>query len=278
MQVAICAMLREKTARIKNNNTIGEFMNTMKKPFTRFMCVSLLSSLVACTGTPVKDARDPMENWNRDVQSFNESADKHVMAPVAYAYRWAMPSFANEGVSNLFDNVSDIGVSINDLLQLKFAQGGQDTSRFLVNTVAGLGGFIDVADMIGLPKHKEDFDQTLGFWGVPNEPYVVIPFLGPSSPRGIVGRLGDSAMNPVNYVGFGVMGLSTGATATAISSGSSALKGIDTRADHLGAEKVLNEATEDRYNFVKNSYFQQRDYLVNDGSETKEDDFFDIVK
>ena len=253
-------------------------MNTMKKPFTRLVALSLLGSLTACTGSPVKDARDPIENWNRDVQSFNENADKYVMAPVASAYRWAMPSFANEGVSNLFDNVGDIGVSVNDLLQLKFTQSGQDTSRFLVNTVAGLGGFIDVADMVGLPKHKEDFDQTLGFWGVPNEPYMVIPFLGPSSPRGIIGRLGDSAMNPVNYVGFGVMGLSTGATATAISSGSSALKGIDTRADHLGAEKVLNEATEDRYNFVKNSYFQQRDYLVHDGSDTKEDDFFDIVK
>ena len=253
-------------------------MITMKKPFTRLVALSLLGSLTACTGSPVKDARDPIENWNRDVQSFNENADKYVMEPVASAYRWAMPSFANEEVSNLFDNVGDIGVSVNDLLQLKFTQSGQDTSRFLVNTVAGLGGFIDVADMIGLPKHKEDFDQTLGFWGVSNEPYVVIPFLGPSSPRGIIGRLGDSAMNPVNYVGFGVMGLSTGATATAISSGSSALRGIDARADHLGAEKVLNEATEDRYNFVKNSFYQQRDYLVNDGSETNEDDFFDIVK
>ena len=254
-------------------------MITEKKALMGLIGLSLLGSLVGCSGNGVKDARDPMENWNRDVQSFNEHADDYVMAPVARAYRFVMPSFANTAVSNLFSNVSDIGVSINDVLQLKFAQGGQDTSRFLVNTVAGLGGFIDVADMLDLPKHKEDFDQTLGFWGMSNEPYVVIPLLGPSSPRGILGRLGDSAMNPINYVGVGVMGLSTGATATAISSGSSALKSVDTRAAHLGAEKVLNEATEDRYNFVKNSYFQQREYLVNDGENSAdEDDFFDIVK
>lgn len=235
-----------------------------QKIAVRLIGATLVTSLVACTGA-VKDERDPLENWNRGVQSFNDHADAYVMKPVAQGYRFVMPSFADQGVTNLFGNVNDVGVMINDVLQFKFAQAGLDGSRLIVNSVAGLGGLVDVADMMGLPKHKEDFDQTLGVWGIPSEPYIVLPFFGASSPRGIVGRLGDSAMNPVNYVGFGVLGLSTGATASAISSGTFALKVLDARADHLGAEKVIDEATADRYEFIKNSYYQQRDYLVNDG-------------
>ncbi len=235
-------------------------MTQQQKLFTRLIGITLLGSLAGCTGT-VKDNRDPLENWNRDVHSFNEGADEYVMKPVAQGYRFVMPSFADEGVSNVFDNINDLGVTINDALQFKLAQAGLDGSRFIVNSVAGVGGLIDVADMIDLPKHKEDFDQTLGVWGIPAEPYIVLPFFGSSSPRGIVGRFGDAAMNPVNYVSLGTSGI----VSSAISGGTNALKTLDVRADHLGAEKVLNEAAADRYEFLKNSYYQQRDYLVNDG-------------
>jgi len=252
-------------------------MTIKQRIFTHLISATLLGSLVACTGA-VKDARDPLENWNRGVQSFNDHADEYVLKPVATGYRWVMPSFADKGVSNLFSNINDIGVTINDLLQFKIAQTGLDGSRFLVNSVAGLGGLIDVADMLDLPKHKEDFDQTLGIWGVPSGAYVVLPFLGSSSLRAMTGRVGDAAMNPVNYVGFGVLGLSSGGAASAISSGTFALKALDTRADYLGAEKVVNEAAEDRYEFLKNSYFQQRDYLVNDGEGLNNNDVLDIMK
>ncbi len=247
-----------------------------KKLLARFISATLMSSLVACTSA-VKDPRDPLENWNRGVQLINDNADEYVMKPVAVGYRFVMPSFADQGVSNLFSNVNDVGVVINDVLQFKLTQAGLDSSRLVVNSVAGLGGLVDVADMIGLEKHKEDFDQTLGVWGVPKDPYIVLPFLGPSSPRGIVGRIGDAAMNPSNYVGFGVLGLSSGATATAISSGTNALKTLDVRADHLGAEKVVQEASSDRYEFIKNSYFQQRDYLVNDGEGADKTDVMDTT-
>ena len=245
----------------------------------RLMGVTLLTSLVACTGTgTIKDERDPMENWNRSVQSFNENADEFFMKPVATGYRTVMPSFADQGVTNVFGNVQDIGVTINDLLQFKFQQAGLDGSRFIVNSVAGLGGLVDTADMIGLEKHKEDFDQTLGVWGLSSEPSIVLPLFGPSSPRGIAGRVGDAAMNPANYVGFGVMGLSTGATASAISSGTNALNHLDNRADHLGVEKVLQEATTDNYEFIKNSYYQQRDYLINDGVGDDKNDVMNTTK
>lgn len=245
-----------------------------QKLASRLISATLLSSLVACTGS-VKDPRDPYENWNRNVQSFNDVADEYVMKPVATGYRFIVPSFADQGVTNVFSNVNDIGVVVNDVLQFKLADAGSDTSRFIVNSVAGVGGLIDVADMIGLEKHKEDFDQTLGVWGLPSEPYMVMPFFGPSSPRGLVGRIGDAAMNPVNYVGFGVLGLSTGAAASAVSSGTNALTQLDKRADHLGAEKVIDEATSDRYEFMKNAYFQQRDYLVNDGEGAGKNDVMD---
>ena len=116
-----------------------------------------------------------------------------------------MPSFAGRGVTNFFSNINDIGVTINDLLQFKVAQTGVDGSRFIVITIAGIGGLIDVADMIDLPKHNEDFDQTLGVWGIPTGPYLVLPFFGPSSPRGIGGMIGDAAMNPISYLDSGII-------------------------------------------------------------------------
>lgn len=277
MQATICAMLREKTISIKNNSNDGDFMITNQRLGTCLISATLLSSLVACTGA-VKDERDPMENWNRGVQSFNDGADEYILKPVATGYRAVMPSFADQGVTNLFSNVQDIGVTINDILQFKLEQAGLDGSRFIVNSVAGLGGFVDVADMIGLPKHKEDFDQTLGVWGLPAEPYVVVPFIGSSSPRAFLGRIGDVAMNPVNYISFGVLGLSTGGAASAISSGANAIEVLDLRADHLGAEKVMNEASQDHYEFIKNAYFQRRDYLVHDGESDMKNDVLDVTK
>lgn len=214
----------------------------------------------ATTTHTAPDPRDPWEGWNRSVQSFNDDLDDYVMKPVAKGYRWITPSFVDKGVSNFFSNLDDIGVTINDLLQGKFSQSGQDASRFLVNTTAGVAGLIDVASMIDLYKHKEDFDQTLGVWGMPTGPYLVLPFFGPSTSRGIGGLIGDAVMNPITYVGT-----------PAVSGGLFALNATDTRADYLGMEKVATEAAIDRYQFFRDSYFSQRRYLVLDGNVPEED-------
>jgi phospholipid-binding lipoprotein MlaA len=134
-----------------------------------------LAFTAGCASTPSTglDERDPWEGWNRDVQSFNDTLDEYVMKPVAKGYRWIMPGFADTAVTNFFSNIDDIGVTINDFLQGKFGQSGEDGARFLVNTTAGIGGLIDVASMIDLPKHEEDFGQTLGVWGVSTGPYMV---------------------------------------------------------------------------------------------------------
>lgn len=223
----------------------------------------LLSILNGCA-TSSKDFKDPYEDWNRGVQTFNDKLDEYALKPVAEGYNTVMPEFADVAVTNFFNNIDDIGVTLNDLLQFKFHQSGLDSARFLVNSTVGVGGLIDVAQKIDLSKHNEDFDQTLGYWGVPTGPYLVLPFFGPSSPRGLTGRIADAAMNPINYVGSAVITLPLNAT-----------KIIDTRSDLLGAGNVAKEASVDRYDFFKNSYFQRRNFLVNDG-QVKDDADIDL--
>ncbi len=225
-----------------------------KKLTTHFGCLVLLAMLAGCA-TMAKDPQDPLEGWNRGVQTFNDKLDDYAMKPVAKGYQWITPSFVNRGVTNFFSNINDIGVTLNDLMQFKIAQTGQDGSRFIVNTIAGVAGFVDVAEMIDLPKHNEDFDQTMGVWGVPSGPYLVLPFFGPSSPRGVGGLIGDAAMNPISYLDSGI-----------ITGGLFAVNAVDQRADNLSTERIATEAAVDRYAFFKSAYFQQREYLINDGN------------
>jgi phospholipid-binding lipoprotein MlaA len=224
--------------------------------FRRALGLALVSSLFGCATTSTQhDARDPWEGWNRGVQSFNDGLDDYVMKPVAQSYQYVTPSVVDQGVTNFFSNVDDIAVIANDLLQFKFLQTGQDFGRLVVNTTVGLGGFVDVASHMEMPKHNEDLDQTLGAWGIPSGPYLVLPFIGPSTPRGVVGLAGDTASNPINWI-----------TPTAIPWGAGTLRTIDVRADLLSASKILDEASVDRYEFLRNAYFQQRKYLIFDGN------------
>lgn len=224
---------------------------------------ALVATATGCTAPQAArhvDARDPWEGWNRGTQSFNDGLDDYFMKPLAKGYQYVTPSFVDRGVTNFFSNIDDIGVTFNDLLQAKFQQGGMDAARFLVNTTVGVAGFVDVASKIDLPKHNEDFDQTLGTWGVPSGPYLVLPLLGPSTPRGVGGLVGDSAANPLTYLGAGVGAGSFGARMT------------DTRADNLSASKIADEASVDRYEFIRNAYFQQRNYLLHDGNPPDEEE------
>lgn len=233
---------------------------------------TLLAALLlgGCAGNP-KNPDDPFEGWNRSAQKFNDNLDEYVMKPVAKGYRWITPNFVDRGITNFFDNIGDIGVTINGLLQFKLAQGGSDTGRFLINTTAGLGGFFDVATMIGLEKHDEDFDQTLGVWGLPMGPYIVLPFIGPSSPRGMGGLVGDALMNPLTYAFLPSEGIYS-----AVSAGLSATDAIDTRADLLEAVDIASEAAIDRYDYFKNAYLQHREFLLYDGNVPEKNGQYDL--
>lgn len=246
---------------------------------TRLFAASLIISgvLGGCATTPKpggSNANDPLEDWNRGAQSFNDDVDDMILKPMAKGYLWATSDAVDEGVTNFFSNLNDIGVTVNDLLQFKMLQAGMDASRFLINTTAGVVGVFDVAKHLDLPKHDEDFGQTLGYWGIPSGPYLVLPFAGASTPRDAIGLLGDALLSPLTYT-F----LFSGGLVNVISVASSAVDVADTRAGLMSTEKMIDEASVDRYEFIKNSYLQHREFLVNDGNvPTQDADGFDIDK
>jgi phospholipid-binding lipoprotein MlaA len=253
-------------------------MNRKITIFTRLPLLTSILAAVALTGcatttTTIEEAEqnDPWQGWNKNMQSFNDGFDKHLLKPVAKGYLDVTNTAIDDGVTNFFSNINDIGVTINDILQFKLLQGGMDFSRFIINTTAGVAGIFDWASKIDLPKHNEDFGQTLGFWGVPSGPYLVLPFFGPSSPRDTVGLIGDAFMDPITYVSiFG------GFAGTATSAGTSALDATDYRAGVMSTEKVVDEATDgDRYDFLKSSYLQHREFLIHDGNLQYEEDPLD---
>ncbi|TNE81774.1 MAG: VacJ family lipoprotein [Gammaproteobacteria bacterium] len=211
-------------------------------------------------GSTATDPEDPWEGFNRKVFVFNEKVDKYAFKPAAKGYKAVTPDPVERGISRMFANVGEVVNILNDLLQGKFKQAGNDTGRLVINTTIGLVGFFDVADDLGLPKNDgEDFGQTLGFWGVNSGPYVVIPFFGPSTLRDAPSRVVDRLVNPINEVDH----VPTRNTIYAFEL-------LSTRADLLEAEKFVRG---DRYTFIRDAYLQRRKFLLND--RTVEDDFGD---
>ncbi|MGH8558299.1 MAG: MlaA family lipoprotein [Methylococcales bacterium] len=228
----------------------------------RVFWLATVLSLTGCATIVGRDPQDPWEGWNRGVQNFNDSLDDYVMKPVAKGYRSITPSIVDTGITNFFSNIDDIGVIANDLLQFKVTQSGQDLGRLLVNSTLGLAGIVDVASKLDLPKHNEDLDQTLGVWGVPTGPYLVLPLIGPSSPRGVIGVAGDTMTNPINWIAPVMIPWSFGT-----------LKTVDMRADFLSVSKIMEQIEVDHYEFIRNAYFQQRNYLIYDGNPPLDDEF-----
>jgi phospholipid-binding lipoprotein MlaA len=194
-------------------------------------------------------------------------ADRYVLRPVAKGYDTVTPAPVKTGVGNFFSNLFYPTVIVNDLLQLKLKQLGSDTARFVVNTLIGLGGIVDVATPAGLPAHDEDFGQTLGYWGVGPGWYLMLPFLGPSNNRDLVGKAGDWYTSPWTYADeIGVddeWALAAGVVQT-----------VHERSNLLGADAMLEQQM-DPYVFVRSIYLQNRLGKVYDGNPPKEDFGFD---
>ncbi|MCT7299351.1 VacJ family lipoprotein [Ralstonia sp. CHL-2022] len=217
--------------------------------------------LTGCATGPTANPADPIEPFNREVFRINEDLDKGVLKPVAQTYVDVVPSPARTAVSNFFSNAGDVYSAVNNLLQLKGTAALEDTMRVAINTVLGLGGLIDIASDAGLPKHKEDFGQTLGVWGVPSGPYVVWPLLGPSTARDTVGFLVDWQMDPLTYWHDSTITYSL-----------AALRVVDVRANLLGASNVFEQAAVDKYTFLRDAYLQRRRYLIYDGNLPEDQD------
>ena len=235
----------------------------------RLFAITLLLLTSACANmSQYDDPDDPLEAYNRAIYTFNDKFDKTVAQPVAGFYKDVVPIPVDKGITNFFSNLDDVIVLLNDLLQLKFTQAAQDTARFFFNSTIGLLGFFDVASAMDLPKHNEDFGQTLGYWGVPPGPYLVLPFLGPSTIR-------DAAGLGTDYLVFDP--LITQVDETRLRWGLFALEFIDWRADNLTAGVLLEEAALDPYVFMREAYLQRRLNRVYDGEPPMEefDDYED---
>jgi len=214
--------------------------------------------LAGCASAEHRVKSDPLEPMNRGVYRFNDWADRTGLKPAAKAYVKYTPDWFRTGVGNFFTNLSGPRTIVNQVLQGKFVPAGQDTLRFVINTTLGWGGVLDVASGAGLPLHDEDSGQTLGRWGVPPGPYLVLPFLGPSSLRDAPARIADDFTRPLRWY-------QSGATRW----GSLALNALDTRAKFLPLEDSLKQ-TYDPYAFIRDAYLQQRQFQVYDGNPPEE--------
>ena len=254
--------------------------NSNMRVTVHFLTVLCALMLVGCAGTkgdrhkpaasaeaeaqasePADNERDPLEKFNRVMFKFNIKADKYVAKPIAKGYRRVIPKPVRKGISNLFSNLREPIVILNDLLQGKLKQAGSDLGRFLMNSTVGLYGLLDVADKAGLKKHDEDFGQTLGKWGVKDGPYLVLPFFGPSGLRDGFGLVADVQVDPVYQTDHKKTRNALVATRL-----------INTRANLLDTTDILEQAGGGApYLFIREFYRQRRHSLVYDGNPPEED-------
>lgn len=219
----------------------------------------MLFLVAGCATTGEGDPRDPLEGWNRGVYKLNDKFDDYLARPVAETYEDWMPREVRDRVRNFFGNLADPFIGINNLLQGKATEAFDDWSRFLLNTTVGLLGIHDVATDLGLEKHNEDFGQTFGRWGAGTGPYLVLPLFGSSNLRDGVGLAADLVTDPLGEVS------PNRARNTLV-----AARAVQTRADLLGAGRVLEQAALDKYVFQRDAYLQRRRSLVYDGRPPRE--------
>lgn len=217
--------------------------------------------LTGCASGPTADRRDPLEPWNRGVFRFNDVVDRTVAKPVATAYRDVVPSPVRTGVNNFFNNLQDAWSAVNNALQLNAEAAGNSLVRFGVNTAFGFGGVLDIASEMRIERHTKDFGHTLGHWGVPPGPYLVLPLLGPSTLR-------DTAATSIDTAG----NLLTRIDPASARSAAATLKLVDRRTQLLGASAMLEQVALDPYTFTRDAHLQRRRSSVYDGYPPDEED------
>ncbi len=217
--------------------------------------VALAVLSTGCATGPNANPKDPLEPMNRSVTRFNDALDDNVVKPAAIGYRDYIPQPVQKGVSNFFRNLADVWSTVNNGLQLKGRPTAESLMRVVVNTTVGIYGVFDVATDIGLERHPEDFGQTLGYWGVPNGPYLVLPVFGPSTVR-------DTSMLPLE--------LSTDFVSkhdvVAERNVASVTRIVDKRASLLKTTDLLTDAALDKYSFTRDAYLQYRRNQIYDGN------------
>src|ERR1700744_3849617 len=240
-------------------NLIGQFLYSKAADSGAAKPAAPAAALLAgCATVQTPTKVDPLEGFNRTIFTVNDKIDQYALKPAAKGYVWLTHQPVRDSVTNFFSNIGDVYIAANNLLQLKIADGVGDIMRIVINTVFGVGGLFDVATLAKLPKHDNDLGLTLGHYGVPAGPYLVLPLFGPSTVRDAVGSIGNYYVNPITYIHPD--GLSW------------ALYGINivnTRANLLNASDVLSGAALDKYSFVRNAYLQRRQYLLANGKQSQ---------
>jgi phospholipid-binding lipoprotein MlaA len=238
--------------------------NTMKKAAGWTVALLALALIQGCASGPNANPTDPLEPFNRTMFNFNDGVDRAVVKPVATVYRDVTPQPVRNGVTNFFGNISDVWSTVNNLLQGKGQAATESFFRVTTNTLWGVGGIFDVASDLKIPKHTEDFGQTMGVWGVGSGPYVVLPLLGPSTVRDSVGSLVDFQGDLVSRTHN-----------VPVRNSLTALRLVNARANVLGAGDVLDQAALDKYSFTREIYLQRRRSLVG-GAPVEKEERYDL--
>ena len=227
----------------------------------RLVTIIILTFMSSITFSEEIENPDPLEDLNRGVWGFNDTVINSVGRPVVNLYQAVTPTPLQNGIVNFFGNLNEIPNAANSLLQGKVKQAGNDTVRFLLNTTFGLGGLFDVAKSVGFQASEdEDFGQTLAVWGVGEGPYLMLPFLGPSTLRDAPADFVDSFLDPFSY-----------SDKLALRAG---VKGISVISQYGSYLDQLDVISGDKYLFIRDVYLQNREYVINDGAI--EDDFGDL--
>lgn len=210
-----------------------------------------LAIVLLCLSGPGWSEVDPFEGVNRDIYRFNDFLDRNFMKPIAKGYERLLPDRVRRSIRNVFRNAGTPAIAANQLLQGKGRLAVNDATRFVMNSTFGIAGIFDVATGAGLPRHEEDFGQTLEVWGVPGGPYVMIPFRGPANVTHSISLIGELFINPIQLIKPRSARYAT-----------YALYFIDVRAELLAVEPLVSG---DAYLFLREAYLQRREFMVNDG-------------
>jgi phospholipid-binding lipoprotein MlaA len=227
------------------------------KNLSKAMLLASALFLGGCA-TSSNNANDPFEGFNRTMFDFNDTVDRVALKPAATVYQDVLPSFAQTGVSNFFGNLGDVWTMVNNFLQGKVEDGLSDMMRIAFNSTFGFAGLLDIASEAGITKHKEDFGQTLGTWGVESGPYVVLPIFGPSTVRDTAALPVDMAADIWSYT-----------TPVDVRNVGIVVRVVDQRASALNATNLLEDAALDRYTFVRGAYLQRRESLIHGAEGAK---------
>jgi phospholipid-binding lipoprotein MlaA len=222
-------------------------MTTTFRTWMTTLLVAVLLALGGCATGPNANPRDPFEPFNRKMMQFNEGVDAVALKPAATAYRNVVPALVRTGVNNFFGNMGDLWSGVNSVLQFKFHNAGENFLRFGFNSVFGFAGILDIASELNIERHKEDLGQTLGRWGVPAGPYLMLPFFGPSTVRDAIALPIDRRADPLHDV------QSWDARWSFYT-----LRVVDQRSNLLRATSVLTEAALDKYSFTRDAHLQRR--------------------